>query len=314
MTMTSCNGLVGHTSLSARADAASQTSRSNNSVGAGVPVGQAADRGAPPCRWPVGGTVMLVGTARVRCGTGPARSPGAHGGDTRPLRAPAAVAALSQTRGGPAGARRHGRGGPLRGPPVTVCHRCAVCRLSAPRRGVASSGRRSTAKPGAGPRAAALDGALGDAEQPGGVGHRIAVHIDRDHRGALSGRQPHQCLAHHDRGLDLAVRSAIGAAVIGRVRRWAGSALRRSRSRQALTTMRCSQLPTAASWRNDAGARCAASRRPAARRRRLRRSGCGRRASRYNWRWWRPNSSAKACRSPATWAPAGRRRCGAVTR
>ncbi len=58
-------------------------------------------------------------------------------------------------------------------------------------------------KPGPGAGASAFDRAFGDAEQPGGVGDRIAVHVDGHHRGALLDGQPHQRPLHRDRGLDL---------------------------------------------------------------------------------------------------------------
>src|SRR3984885_92529 len=58
-------------------------------------------------------------------------------------------------------------------------------------------------QPGPRPRAATLDGAFGDPEQLGGVGDRIAVHVNGDHRGALLGGQSHQCPLHRDRGVDL---------------------------------------------------------------------------------------------------------------
>jgi hypothetical protein len=54
-----------------------------------------------------------------------------------------------------------------------------------------------------GPRATTLDGALGDPEQPGGVGDRIAVHVNGNHRSTLLDRQAHQCPLHSDRGVDL---------------------------------------------------------------------------------------------------------------
>ena len=58
-------------------------------------------------------------------------------------------------------------------------------------------------EPGPGPRAATFDGAFGDPEQPGGVGDRIAVHVNGNHCGALLDGQSHQCPLHRDRGVDL---------------------------------------------------------------------------------------------------------------
>jgi len=69
--------------------------------------------------------------------------------------------------------------------------------------GVAVQIAQDRGQPGPRPRAAALDGAFGDPEQPGGVGHRIAVHVNGDHRGALLDGQAHQCPLHRDRRVDL---------------------------------------------------------------------------------------------------------------
>jgi len=58
-------------------------------------------------------------------------------------------------------------------------------------------------EPGPPTGAATFDGALGYAEHPCGVGHRVAVHVDRDYRGALLDGQVHQGPLHRDRRLDL---------------------------------------------------------------------------------------------------------------
>ena len=47
--------------------------------------------------------------------------------------------------------------------------------------------------------AAVLDGALGNLEQSGRLGDRVAVHVDGDHRRALCRRELHQRAANHDR-------------------------------------------------------------------------------------------------------------------
>ena len=70
--------------------------------------------------------------------------------------------------------------------------------------------------------------------------------------------KPHQRTFHHDRGVHPRCRIADVAdvvleAVVGCV------LLRRSRSRQAFTTMRYSQLLTAESWRKAGALRCALS-------------------------------------------------------
>ena len=64
-------------------------------------------------------------------------------------------------------------------------------------------GREDAGQPGPGPRAATLDGAFGNPEKLGGVGDRIAVHVNGNHRGALLDRQSHQCPLHRNRCVDL---------------------------------------------------------------------------------------------------------------
>ena len=51
--------------------------------------------------------------------------------------------------------------------------------------------------------ASALDGTLGNAQQPGGVGNRVALHVDRHNGGPLLDRELSQCPLHHNRRLDL---------------------------------------------------------------------------------------------------------------
>ena len=58
-------------------------------------------------------------------------------------------------------------------------------------------------QPGPGTGAAALHRSFRDAEQLGGVGDRIAVHVDGDHRGTLLDGKPHQRPLDRDRRLDL---------------------------------------------------------------------------------------------------------------
>lgn len=108
-------------------------------------------------------------------------------------------------------------------------------------------------KPGPGPGAAALDGADGDLEDLGRFGDRIALHVDEDQGRALLGWQdlqgppelPAQILAFGGgrRGL---VRFQQG---LQPLRLGHGVARRllalRSRSRQAFTVIRCSQVVTA---------------------------------------------------------------------
>ena len=80
------------------------------------------------------------------------------------------------------------------------------------------------------------------------LGHRQAVHVDEDERHPLALGEPVQRLPHVEARLDLAVRvGAVGKLALGQ-RPWSGLS-RRSRSRQALTTIRCSQVVTAASPR-----------------------------------------------------------------
>lgn len=75
-----------------------------------------------------------------------------------------------------------------------------VCRSRRGRGGeTGQQGRQPRPRPGA----PALDRPLRYVEQPGGVGHRVAVHVDGQDRSALLCGQAHQCLAHHDRRLDV---------------------------------------------------------------------------------------------------------------
>ena len=62
---------------------------------------------------------------------------------------------------------------------------------------------RWTLRHGPPPGAPTLDGPLGDVEQGGRLGHRVAVHVDGDDRGALLGRQPKQGLAHQQGDVQL---------------------------------------------------------------------------------------------------------------
>jgi len=68
-------------------------------------------------------------------------------------------------------------------------------------------------RPGAG--APTLDRSLGDIEQGGGVGYRVAVHVDGYYCGALFDRKAHQCLPDHDRRLDTCGSVGQDVAVVG---------------------------------------------------------------------------------------------------
>jgi hypothetical protein len=69
--------------------------------------------------------------------------------------------------------------------------------------GVAVQIAEDRGQPGPRPRAATLDGAFCDPEQLGGVGDRVAVHVNGNYCGALLDGQPHQCPMHRDRRVDL---------------------------------------------------------------------------------------------------------------
>ena len=69
-------------------------------------------------------------------------------------------------------------------------------------------------QPDSRPRATTLDGAFSDAEQLGGVGDRIAVHVNGNHRGALLDGQSHQCPLNRDRYVDLCGLIRHGIAVV----------------------------------------------------------------------------------------------------
>ena len=64
----------------------------------------------------------------------------------------------------------------------------------------------------AGPSTSALDGALRNAEQAGGVGHGVAVHVHGEYRGPLPDGQPQQSLMHDDGSLN--PRVGVGYRVI----------------------------------------------------------------------------------------------------
>ena len=83
-----------------------------------------------------------------------------------------------------------------------MCPR-AVKSLSQARLGAGVEVAEQFRQPSPGAGTPALDRALGDAEQPRGVGDRIALHVDGHHRGPLLDGKPHQGALHHDRRLDL---------------------------------------------------------------------------------------------------------------
>ena len=91
---------------------------------------------------------------------------------------------------------------PIGGGPVTSWVGGWGCTRSVCRSGMARGGEMAQlhGQPSAGPCAPTLDGSLGDTEQGRGVGHRVPVHIDGDHRSTLPCRQSGQCLTDHDLG------------------------------------------------------------------------------------------------------------------
>lgn len=91
------------------------------------------------------------------------------------------------------------------GRPVTSCEGGWGCTRPVCRSGMSCGGEMAQqhGQPCAGPGAPALDCSLGDPEQGRGIGHRVAVHINGNHRGALPRRQSRQCLTDHDLGFGM---------------------------------------------------------------------------------------------------------------
>ncbi len=177
--------------------------------------------------------------------------------------------------------------------------------------------RQEYGEPGPPARAAALHRPGRDLEDRGRLGDGVALHVDQHQRGLLVGRQLLERGQHpprdarrrrrgppgRDRGPARGRRARLPRAACSSRSSGSGSAARtlrrRSRSRQALTTIRCSQVVTAASPRNDSARRNAeisASWRASA-------ASSGlpvvRRATAQSRSRWRRNSSPNASGSPA---------------
>ena len=171
--------------------------------------------------------------------------------------------------GGPRGASVGSTGADGDGVPRAACragHRPASSR----------SGAEQLGEPGATARAARLHGADGAVEDRGGLGDRVALHVDQHQRGALLVGQRAQGVEDQSRAARRgrrgrpgrrSRRSPTGASPRSpRSSRSSGSAsvrrtfAARRRSRQALTTTRCSQVVTAASPRKVPARRYAATR------------------------------------------------------
>ena len=122
------------------------------------------------------------------------------------------------------------------------------CPSSARLAKVRQLGQQSRPSPGT----AALDRALGDAQHLGGLRDRVVEHVDQHQRDLLVVRQLAQRRGHLDRHFTAGGR--VGAQVVWAIESRTRSSLpltsgralrRRILSRQALTTIRCSQVVTA---------------------------------------------------------------------
>ena len=155
-------------------------------------------------------------------------------------------------------------------------------------------------QPGPAAGAPALHRARRDAQNLRGIRHRVAEHVHHDQRGPLIRDQRAQRGQHVQR--DVLVRAA-GGVLASRSRSPATgrAARRRIRSRQAFTTIRCSQVVTAESPRKSAARRnaeiiasCRASAASSA-------SPIVRSATAHKRSRWRRNNWPNASASPVTW-------------